>query len=401
MKLMFLSNYYNHHQKPVCEAWNKLTERKFSFVATESFSEERKQMGWNMDEDVPFVIQNDVIRTEELNDRINGADAVILGSAPLQMVQIRLKSNKLVFKYSERLFRNGYEYWKWLPRCFRYWNWYGKYKSLYLLSASAFTTADYARHGIFRGKSYKWGYFPQTMHYDIRELISRKNRIKILWCGRFLPLKHPDDAVEVARRLANDGYNFEMDLIGTGEMEESLRRQIQTCGLSARVRLLDSMKPEEVRTHMETAGIYLFTSDFNEGWGAVLNESMNSGCAVVASHAIGAVPFLLKHRENGLVYVSGDVDGLYRRVKWLLDHPEEQQRLGENAYNTIVNLWNAETAAVRFLQLAEEIRDHGYCDLFEEGPCSPAEVIKNGWFREDYFDVSKDTSVTLDATSES
>lgn len=51
------------------------------------------------------------------------------------------------------------------------------------------------------------------------------------------------------------------------------------------------MKASEVRSYMEKADIYLFTSDFNEGWGAVLNESMNSGCAVVASHAIGSVPF--------------------------------------------------------------------------------------------------------------
>jgi hypothetical protein len=37
------------------------------------------------------------------------------------------------------------------------------------------------------------------------------------------------------------------------------------------------MPPEEVRVHMEQSNIYLFTSDFGEGWGAVLNEAMNSG----------------------------------------------------------------------------------------------------------------------------
>jgi glycosyltransferase involved in cell wall biosynthesis len=61
------------------------------------------------------------------------------------------------------------------------------------------------------------------------------------------------------------------------------------------------MAPEAVRDHMEAADIFLFTSDFNEGWGAVLNESMNSACAVVASHAIGSVPFLLKDGENGFI----------------------------------------------------------------------------------------------------
>ena len=62
---------------------------------------------------------------------------------------------------------------------------------------------------------------------------------------------------------------------------------------------------------MEKTGIFLFTSDRQEGWGAVLNEAMNSGCAVVASHLIGAVPFLKKKKKNGLVYSSGDRKTLF------------------------------------------------------------------------------------------
>ena len=144
--------------------------------------------------------------------------------------------------------------------------------------------------------------------------------------------------------------------------------------------MIDSLTPAQVREHMEKAQIFLFTSDFNEGWGAVLNESMNSGCAVVASHAIGSVPFLLKHGENGLVFQNGNSDDLYRKVKALLDNPEKRERISEMAYITITELWNAEVAADRFIKLSEEIGKHGYCDLFEDGPCSRAEVIKNNWF---------------------
>ena len=61
---------------------------------------------------------------------------------------------------------------------------------------------------------------------------------------------------------------------------------------------------------MEKSSIYLFTSNFDEGWGAVLNESMNSACAVISSHAAGATPFLISHNINGLLYTSGDVDEL-------------------------------------------------------------------------------------------
>lgn len=383
MKLTFLSNYYSHHQAPVCELWHKLTDDNFTFVATEELTQERKDLGWSHYEDIPFILQCNDENENKVATEIADSDVVILGNAPLAMVSDRLNDKKLVFKYSERVFKSGYDYKKWFGRLYTYWKNYGKHKSLYLLSASAYTTVDFAMHGTFLGKSYKWGYFPKTNHYDLESLMSGKKTNKILWCGRFLDWKHPEAAINVAERLKKDGYDFELDFIGTGELAESLEKEVFESGLSDCVRFLGSMTPDRVRTNMEKAGIFLFTSDFSEGWGAVLNESMNSGCAVVASHAIGSVPFLVKHRENGVIYKNGDIDDLYCKVKALLDDVNEQKRMGENAYRTITGLWNAEVAAERFIRFADEIKAHGTCDLYADGPCSKAKVIKNNWFKAD------------------
>ena len=113
------------------------------------------------------------------------------------------------------------------------------------------------------------------------------------------------------------------------------------------------MTPEQVRKYMEDAQIFLFTSDRNEGWGAVLNEAMNSACAVVASHAIGATPFLIEHQKNGLIYRDGDRKDLYKNVKRLLDCPQQRMELSKQAYKTIVDEWNAENAAEKVLKLSD------------------------------------------------
>ena len=383
MKLIFLSNYYTHHQKPVCEEWNRLTDGEFMFAATEVFAEERKNLGW--ESDTPRFLSE---HGKQIASDIENADFVIFGSAPLDLVKERLKKGKTVFKCSERVFKKGYEPVKWLPRIFTYYRAYGRYKKLYLLSASAFSAADFAMHGVFRGKSYRWGYFPETKIYDTEKLLSEKDPARILWCGRFLDWKHPEAAVEVAKRLKADGIDFQLDFIGNGELSDMLQSEIDAHGLVDCVHLLGTMSPQQVRVHMEKAGIYLFTSDFNEGWGAVLNESMNSGCAVVASHAMGSTPFLVKHGENGLVYESGNTDDLYRKVKALILHPQKQKEFGRNAYRTITELWNAEVAAKRFMIFAKEIERKGSCDLFCEGPCSRAPIIKNNWFKEEDHDVS-------------
>jgi len=380
MKIVFISNYYTHHQQPLCEALDLLTDHQFTFLTTESFSEERKRLGWNMQEDVPFVkTYEDFLRRNSTG--IMDADLVILGSAPTAIVQDRLKARKMVFFYAERVYKNGYQALKWLPRLYRFWARYGRHRSMYLLAASGYTAADYAIHGAFLGKSYQWGYFPETKHYDLHGVLACKNPKKILWCGRFLDWKHPEAALAVARQLKSDGYSFHMEIIGMGDMETALRDQVIREGLSECVQFLGAMAANQVRSHMEAAGIYLFTSDFHEGWGAVLNEAMNSGCAVVASHAIGSVPFLLEHGQNGLIYQNGDLDGLCRHVKSLLDDPQRQLQLGENAYETITGMWNAQEAASRLMKLAEEIQNKGYCDRYQSGPCSKAPVIRNHWFR--------------------
>lgn len=379
MRILFLSNYYTHHQEPLCEALDRLTEHRFSFVETEPFSEERKRLGWKAQTGVPFVQQYGEL-CRDGGDPVLEADAVILGSAPLALVRRRLRARKLTFLYAERIYKNGYEPLKWLPRVFRFWARYGRYPSLYLLAASGYAVGDYVRHGTFRGKCCRWGYFPETKTYDLFAQIAAKEPRKILWCGRFLDWKHPEAALETAKRLKDQGLPFELELIGAGPMEEELKRQARAMDLEDRVRFLGVMDAETVRTHMESAGIFLFTSDFHEGWGAVVNEAMNSGCAVVTSHAAGSVPFLLKQGENGLIYRSGDIDGLYGHVRSLLERPERQRELGAKAYETIKNLWNADCAAGRLLTLSEAIRRGTDWDLYRDGPCSRAPVLWNHWF---------------------
>ena len=174
---------------------------------------------------------------------------------------------------------------------------------------------------------HRWGYFPECRVYDdFQWLQEHKNPRSLLWAGRFLDWKHPGDAVAVVHRLAAEGVDVRLQLTGAGPLEEDLRRQI---GEDSRITLTGPMRPKQVRHCMEQAGVFLFTSDRREGWGAVVNEAMNSGCAVVASWAAGSVPYLLRDGINGLVYPSGDREALYRRLRMLLDDEDMQHRMGK------------------------------------------------------------------------
>lgn len=379
MRLTFLSNYYNHHQKYISKEFNEIVD-SYRFVSTSEMREERKVLGYG-ETVLPEYVCAYEANPDLINQRIYDSDVVLIGAAPNDLVRSRIKHSKCVFRYAERPFKKKDTLIKYLPRFIQWHISNPPSRPIYLLCASAYTAYDYSRYGLYKDKVYKWGYFPETKYYDIDRALENKSANTILWCGRFLDWKHPDDAIEIAKRLKTDGRDFEMKIIGIGVMERELMQRVAEAALDDCVTFLGSMRPEQVRTHMEQAGIYLFTSDRKEGWGVVLNESMNSGCAVVASHAIGSVPYLIDDGENGFVYKCGDVDMLYEKVRCLLDAPEEQKRLGRNAYRTITETWNAKVAAERFVKLASRILTGEQSPvLYEDGPCSQAEIIKDDWF---------------------
>lgn len=372
MKIVFISNYFNHHQAPLSEAFYKLTEGNYRFIQTQTIEEERTKLGWGENYVPDFVIKS--YESNEVYQKcialINDADVVITGSAPEKMIRKRIRSGKLVFRYSERIYKNKKKLLQLPLRYIKYHYDNYPYKNVYLLCASAYAARDYAKTGMFKGKAFKWGYFPALKTYDdIEELINKKEKASILWVARLIEWKHPDASIHIAERLKKEGYKFRLNLIGNGVMENQISGMIKDKGLEDCVFMLGAMKPDEVRLHMEKSQIFLFTSDFNEGWGAVLNESMNSGCAVVASHAIGSVPYLINDGENGLIYKNGDLDDLYKKVKFLLDNAEKRDEIGKNAYKTLTDTWNAEVAAERFSVLCKKILIEKNQRAFFSGVC--------------------------------
>ncbi len=377
--IVFVSNFYNHHQSYFSEAMYRLTDGAFRFVSTEPMSEERIKLGWG-GEKAPFVEEYSE-NPEACQRLIDEADAVIYGSAPREILENRIEKKKLTFFYSERQYKKECPWYKRIVHAWRYRRMWGSQENHYLLCASAYAAYDYARVGTFVNQAYVWGYFPEVKKYEeIAEILSAKKKNSILWAGRFVDFKHPELPILVAQRLKREGCSFDMKLIGNGEMEAIIKEMIEKYEMQDCVQMLGSMNHKKVRDYMEKTQIFLFTSDRNEGWGAVLNESMNSACAVVASHAIGSVPYMLEDHKNGLIYQDGDFESLYQSVKNLLQNRELCEKLGENAYETMIHCWNADMAAERLLALVKNLQRQKEGSPFSDGPCSPAVVIKDNWF---------------------
>ena len=376
MTLTFFSNFLLHHQTPFCEAMIARIGDGFRFVATQPIPQDRLDMGYRNMEDAPYAVnsyKDDGSYAEAMRLGYE-SDVVIIGDAPDVFIKKRLEDNRLTFRYSERFFKKLR--WRFHPHAWRV-----RYerdiryrrKELYMLCAGAYTAPDCRFIHAYPGKTYKWGYFPMTADVPYDELAAQKSRggaVRMIWVSRFIPLKHPEEIVRLAKELKADGLSFSIEMLGVGKLREQYEEIVRKEGLSGVISFTGPYPPEEVLEHMRRSDILLFTSDRNEGWGAVMNEAMSSACTVVACNEIGSVPFLIQHGENGLIYRKGG-SSLYKNVKSLMTDPALLQRMQKNAYDTMRDVWSAEAATDRLLHLIDCIRSGKEVE-YTYGPCSRA-----------------------------
>lgn len=379
--LTFITNLVNHHQLPLADEFYKILGEGYSYIATEPLPDWLIEGGYDSSLDRPYIIRayenkNSFNKAKFL---ANNSDVVIMGQASVRWIRKRLFYNKITFNFNERWFKDAdfKHYLKIgiiggiLKNHFIY-----RYHRLYMLCASAYTAEDVHKVACYPGKKcFKWGYFTQVDDKLDLDLIFKQtyseNNISIMWCSRFIKLKHPELPIELAYKLKKAGYKFVIDMFGSGiELENSIKL-VEQLGLQDVVKFKGNLPNEEILDEMKKHRIFLFTSDRNEGWGAVANEAMSNACVLVASHEIGSVPYLIQDENNGLIFKSCDVESLYEKTAYLIDHPEECQRLAQNAYYTLKNIWSPKSAAERFLNLVKILENKG-CNFYKNGPCSLA-----------------------------
>lgn len=396
MKIVFVSNYINHHQIPFCEAMRTQEGVDFTFVQTEKIEEERLQMGWkDVSDKLSYVVRmyDDPKAAQSL---ILQCDILLAGWAPAaeEVISTRLIAGLPTFRLSERIYKDGQ--WKAVsPRGLlmkhRQFTRFAD-KPYYLLCAGAYVGSDYALIHAFPEKKFRWGYFPPLFSYmssQMEELkeegrkeaaaaTGSRDAVEVTWAGRFVDFKHPETIFRLAKDLAAAGVRFHLNVAGGGDKEDGYRAFLQENGLEKVVTIHGLTSPETVRKIMEKSAVFILTSDHGEGWGAVVNEAMNSGCAVIAGAEAGCVPYLVKPGVTGMIVNGTDYQDLYEKTRYLLEHPDLQLRYGKAGYRAVQEVWNAETAARRLaavcrrIMAGEDIRT----DLPGNGPMSVDPCLK-------------------------
>lgn len=385
ISVTMISNAMNHHQFPFCDSMSEIPDISFRFVATKPIAQDRLKTGFqDLNSSWEYIVRSyeSELENNKAQQLVDESDFVIYGSAPYEMLQNRKKNGKWIFLYSERLFKESRGKdplnLKTITACtLRYF--FSSHKKLRLLCSSAFSSNDYRFFRFKENQTYKWGYFPPISNHSFQDFVNSKEENSIIWVGRMIHWKHAELAIELAKKLKLNSISFQMKLIGDGPMAEYLNEEVKKSDLQENVHFLGVLDSKQTRLEMERSQIMISTSDHNEGWGAVVNEGMASGCAMVASHLMGSVPYLIKDGINGYVFESGNLDDLYIKVKTLLEDRDLSEKYAKNAYNTISVKWNGKVAAERLAELFRQFKSGNTDYAFESDVCSHAERMTNSW----------------------
>lgn len=142
----------------------------------------------------------------------------------------------------------------------------------------------------------------------------RKHNFTICMLGRLNRQKRYDRAIAVAKMLKCQGYDFELWIIGNGELREELEKQVMRENLLDIVKFKGFINPPYAM--LVQADIFLNTSEA-EGFSLVIAEALCLGIPVVSTNVSGPRE-LLGDAEYGILTNQREED-IANALKTLMD----------------------------------------------------------------------------------
>ncbi|MFP4136919.1 MAG: glycosyltransferase family 4 protein [Halomonas sp.] len=153
--------------------------------------------------------------------------------------------------------------------------------------------------------------------------------------------------LKAARNLATQHPDIHFVFFGQGEDAEELKRESEG---------MDNVTwmgfKENIGDYLAGLDVFAFPSH-NEGLGSVLLDVMDLGVPIVASD-VGGIPDIVSHEDTGLLFTSGDSDGLTQALERLRDSYRLREALSGSAKQQLTR-YSAEVMAESYLELYKSI----------------------------------------------
>ncbi|PSB24809.1 glycosyltransferase family 4 protein [Stenomitos frigidus] len=167
-----------------------------------------------------------------------------------------------------------------------------------------------------------------TLRQAVRqELGIPANSKVLLTASRLVPQKGYTDLIDAIPTLLEEYPDLRFVWAGEGEQRQELYDRLQKAAIADKVLLLGHRS--DLPRLLLAADLFVFPTRF-EGHPFALLEAMAYGVPIVTTNA-SSIPEVMEHQVHGLLCRAGESDELHHSIRWALQHPEQMQRMAQQA----------------------------------------------------------------------
>lgn len=179
----------------------------------------------------------------------------------------------------------------------------------------------------------------------------RRSKHQLVMVGRLTAFKGHRYAIEALSILRNHIPDIHLLLIGTGNEEPNLKKQVAELGLNEHIEFVGYSK--EARNYMRNADLVLVPS-VSEGFGVVVLEAFSVSKAIVAFD----VPSLNEHIEdgvNGRLIEPYDVKAYAKVIHELLENDAILLEMGHQAFKKLKEFYTLQRMTSQTIKSYEKL----------------------------------------------
>jgi len=181
---------------------------------------------------------------------------------------------------------------------------------------------------------------------------------RVLFVGRLVERKGVEYLVRAMKEISCP-WPVELDIVGTGPLEENLKALAEQSGLSGRVHLRGKVSTEELKRYYSACDCFVLPAIVDskgdtEGLGVVLIEALSYRRPVIASD-LGGIVDIVQHEKTGLLVPEKDSLSLAAAIMRVLTDKALAGHLAEDGYKFVQSYFDWERITDRWVFLYREL----------------------------------------------
>jgi glycosyltransferase involved in cell wall biosynthesis len=204
-----------------------------------------------------------------------------------------------------------------------------------------------------------WTATPKLLALAARRAI-RSSPVRLLFVGWVDREKGVAELLEACRELAKT-RQFELTLVGEGNLSHDAQAFVTTHGLDAHIRLAGWRAGDELLDEYARADVFVLPS-WSEGLPNAMVEAMAAGLACVVT-PVGSIPDVVRDGESALLTPVRDPGALGAALARMIDDSALRTRLGAAAHDIASREFGVEQAVDGMMRAVDVARTSPRRDL--------------------------------------